>query len=49
MAAAISTSMTTGVAHTYIYPENVTYVMESGSADIVYSMMLAPRQDPGRK
>jgi hypothetical protein len=48
MAAAISTSMTTNAARTYIYPKNVTYVMESGSADILYSMVLVPRQDPPR-
>jgi hypothetical protein len=49
MAAAISTSMTTNVARTYIYPENVTYVMDSGSSDLLYSMVLRPRQDPRRK
>lgn len=42
MATAVSTSLTADAAHSYVYPEAVTYDVDSGSDEFLYALELRP-------
>ena len=45
MATAVSTSLTTEATHSYVYPEMVTYDVDSNAAELLYTLELRPREE----
>jgi hypothetical protein len=44
MPSAVSTSITADATHSYVYPETVTYDVDAGASDSVYTLELT---EPG--
>lgn len=44
MSAAVSISLTTGDTRTYVYPPNMTAYVVAQDDDILYTLLLAPRE-----
>jgi hypothetical protein len=45
MATAVSTSLTTEAAHSYVYPETVAYDVDSDATELLYTLELRPREE----
>lgn len=44
MASAVSTSLTTDAARSYVYPEEITYDVASTTDEALYTLDLRPRE-----
>ncbi len=45
MATAVSTSLTTEAAHSYVYPETVAYKVDGNADELLYTLELRPREE----